>query len=700
MQIPGYTIQRKIGQGGMAEVYLAIQESLGRQVALKVTSKGQSQDPAFKERFLQEGRIVATLNHPNIVTIHEIGQEGEHYFIAMEYVAGQSLSEKIERGITFKESVQTIKKIARALAYAHKGGFLHRDIKPSNILFRDDEYAVLADFGIATAMVEDDIRLTLTGMSPGSPAYMSPEQVNGDKLDGRSDQYSLGIVFYEMLTGDRPFKGKSATATAILHLMAPVPQLPYPYEALQPIFDRLLAKVPDDRFTDENELLEALDKHVSVEAGERMGDDTYVLKVASHTQVRVDTCLSPMLKVRSSRSGVPIGMWRWGGVAAFSVALLMGAVVWLKISLRTADIPLKELQERSPDFQLDKPKRADAKVEGRVLQPPDFITYEPSEKLKLVAVEPGSHKISPVSPYVSRADVRGDKRPKKVASSADQRANQLGTQESMDSQAAKIEADLTQSADTGTELEALLVTAKTQKQIEGLLIRAKTQLKGQRLARPKGDNAYESYQSVLALDANHSQAQEGLKLIAKRYEEFAKNKHKAGDLMISLAMAERGLEVDPKHAGLLALRKNIASLLDEEYANKSKVDQLLSLAQKQFKEGKLTRPKSGNAQASYSAVLEMEPNNQAARTGLRAIMERYYTLAHDKQSSGKTAEALTVVEEGLRAFPQHTGLRELHREIDSQLEGAKHVERLPERSPLAVKKARNKKLGTRVFGTF
>ncbi len=355
----------------MAEVYLAIQESLGRQVALKITSPWQSQDPAFKERFMQEGRIVATLNHPNIVTIHEIGQVDEQYFIAMEYVSGKSLSEKIEEGMTLEDSIQTVKRVARALAYAHNGGFLHRDIKPSNILFRDDEYAVLADFGIARALVEDDTRLTQTGMSPGSPAYMSPEQVNGFNLDARSDQYSLGIVFYEMLTGDRPYKGNSATATAILHLTAPVPQLPHPYESLQPIFDRLLAKTPEERFTDEEALIQALDEPDSVESKAPAENDSHAATALGRTQVRMEkTRVASPSVVQKPGKKMPSMPLRWVGIAALGAVAVAGAAFWLQMpSSDPADGLAQENRQEtvaglpSNDAEIETAQEADRKEE-------------------------------------------------------------------------------------------------------------------------------------------------------------------------------------------------------------------------------------------------------------------------------------------------------------------------------------------------
>lgn len=251
LSIPGYQILQELGHGGMSTVYLAIQESLQRQLALKVMSPVLTLDPEFKERFLREGRIVAQLNHPSIITIHDIGISANRYFIAMEYLPGSNLAERIAQGLSPVESIHILTRIARALGYAHRRRFVHRDIKPSNILFREEGEPILADFGIAKAL-EADSNLTKTGLTPGTPSYMSPEQIRGQTLDGRSDIYSLGVVFYVMLTGQLPFQGDSSLSVGLMHLMEPVPRLPGHLALLQPVIDRMLAKKdPSERFDNE-----------------------------------------------------------------------------------------------------------------------------------------------------------------------------------------------------------------------------------------------------------------------------------------------------------------------------------------------------------------------------------------------------------------------------------------------------------------
>ena len=265
-QIPGYRIERILGKGATATVYLAIQESLDRRVALKILSAQLVKDPAFNKRFIKEGKTVARLAHPHIVTVYDTGSHQTVFYIAMEYLECGSLKERIKAGLTPEAALQVLGQIAQALGYAHRQHCIHRDLKPANILFRDAETAVLSDFGIAKNL-EDKTQLTAAGWRIGTPNYMSPEQAMGKPVDARSDLYSLGILFYEMLTGTRPYKGADAFETALLHVKAPVPILPEPLKHFQPVLDRLLAKDPSTRFASAEELIQALQPVRAPEAG-------------------------------------------------------------------------------------------------------------------------------------------------------------------------------------------------------------------------------------------------------------------------------------------------------------------------------------------------------------------------------------------------------------------------------------------------
>lgn len=247
--IPGYRIEKLISSGAMGQVYLATQEVLERPVAIKVITSSLSIDATFRQRFLKEGKIIAQLRHPHIVTIHDIGECLNQYYMVMEYVEGGTLKERIGNGLSAEQAANILRQISSALGYAHRQGFIHRDIKPANILFRDDDNAVLADFGIAKAY-EDDSHLTATGLAVGTVRYMSPEQAQGEVLDGRSDLYSLGLVFFEMLAGSRPDRT----------LEGYIESLPPHLSRYQAVLNKLLARDPNKRFTTAEQLIDALNQ--------------------------------------------------------------------------------------------------------------------------------------------------------------------------------------------------------------------------------------------------------------------------------------------------------------------------------------------------------------------------------------------------------------------------------------------------------
>ena len=270
-----YQLQAEIGRGGMGAVYRGHDPQLDRLVAIKVLAPGLAWREEFVERFLREARAAARLNHPNIVVIHDVGQEGGWYYYAMEYLKGQALLEIIRRRgpLSVGQTLAVVRPLAKALDYAHARGLVHRDIKPGNIIVAPDGRPTLTDFGIARAAQET--RLTRTGSIMGTPEYMSPEQAQGSGIGQRSDQYALGVVAYEMLTGRVPFQADSTPA--LLHKLVYEPPPPLrtarpdlPLAAGQAI-ERALAKEPGERYESCSEFVRVLERAAE---GSRVADPT------------------------------------------------------------------------------------------------------------------------------------------------------------------------------------------------------------------------------------------------------------------------------------------------------------------------------------------------------------------------------------------------------------------------------------------
>ena len=257
-----YDIIEELGRGGMAIVFKAREHQLERDVAIKVLPFSLAFDKEFVERFQREARTSAKLEHPNIIPIYRVGKSGRVIYFVMKFLRGKPLSSVLAaRGsLPPGEIRQVLAQVSRALAYAHKGGIVHRDIKPDNVMFDEHGHAVETDFGIAKAATGG--KLTGTGMSIGTPHYMSPEQARAQALDGRSDVYSLGVVAFQCLTGSVPFDGEDSFSIGYKHIMEAVPTPPLHSPEQRELFEvirKMMAKSPDDRFQSADELVRVLE---------------------------------------------------------------------------------------------------------------------------------------------------------------------------------------------------------------------------------------------------------------------------------------------------------------------------------------------------------------------------------------------------------------------------------------------------------
>jgi hypothetical protein len=259
--IRGHRCIRQVGSGGMCKIYLAESERAGTMVVLKVFSQvpDVSERIVGFDRFLQEYEIVAGLNHPNIVRIYDLGIADDHAYIAMEHFPDGDLRQRMKSRLAPETAVHYLAQIASALEAIHAVGVLHRDLKPANVMLRSDGTLCLIDFGLAKAN-ELEVELTGTREIFGTPYYMSPEQGHAEIIDARSDLYSLGVVFYEMLIGRKPYTGTSAMEVIYKHKRAQLPPVDPQFSAYEPLLKRLLAKSPDDRYQSAREVQSAVNE--------------------------------------------------------------------------------------------------------------------------------------------------------------------------------------------------------------------------------------------------------------------------------------------------------------------------------------------------------------------------------------------------------------------------------------------------------
>jgi tRNA A-37 threonylcarbamoyl transferase component Bud32/ActR/RegA family two-component response regulator len=255
IRVPGYTIVKEIATSNFSSVYLARSTRLRRNVVLKVMSRGTTaRELDDAERFQREYEIISSIAHRAIAEIYDFGALPQHQYLALEYIPCGDLRDRLRNPMSIDESLYYLRSIAEALRVIHVFGILHRDLKPANVMLREDNSPVLIDFGLARRSI-DDGSTTEVGQVLGSPYYISPEQAQGQRVDSRTDLYSLGVMFYEMLTGQRPYGGKSALDIMEQHARAPVPRLPDNVALQQALLDRLMAKRLSERYASADELL-------------------------------------------------------------------------------------------------------------------------------------------------------------------------------------------------------------------------------------------------------------------------------------------------------------------------------------------------------------------------------------------------------------------------------------------------------------
>lgn len=707
--IPGYRIVRSIGKGGMATVYLAIQESFQREVALKIMSATLSEDSNFSERFLQEARIVSRLIHPNIVTVHDVGIHEGHHYLSMAYVPGHELKAKLNK-LTGAEILRVVSDVAKALDYSGKKGYVHRDVKPENILLHEEDgHAVLMDFGIARA-ADVASSMTMTGMALGTPHYMSPEQARGKAVDPRSDLYSLGVLMYLMLAGAVPFEAETAVAIGIKHISEPIPRLPAPLAKFQPIISKLMAKKPENRFQSGAELIKALatldpaeiDRWRERQAEKPVGRHNTPVRGVKKTTTAAAKTARPRPASKASAEPVAaealhipsedisarkqqqkqsynFGLWSLAlllvlGAGAIAYKGLMdpdGYDSWL------AALGLKESVVKEPALPDQLVELVEEAIVEPVLEPePEAAseTLSPLEQLLLqsrqlaavVETDPGQ-AAELVALYGEILQLQFDQVEAVAGLAAMQQQSLAPVREELPG------GDMDQAEQamiSALVLFPALVDDPVYQQLEqqiqserGLneqLLLAQQYLEQDKLMAPIGENARELFEAVLNEAPDNVTAIQGLEKIASRYHQLAMAAQQRGDYARAMGLVERGLSINDDDLALIALGDE----LREQLKLQQYISGLMAEAEKYKSQG-IWFAQTDSAAQRYQQVLNVEPGQAQAGEGLQLLVGELARQVTVQLELRNLSDAAVLLEPALALLPANPTLLELSAQLQA-----------------------------------
>ena len=637
IEIPGYQIKREIGTGGMASVYLAVQTSLEREVAIKVMAPALAADPQFSKRFLQEARMLASLAHPNIVAVYDVGvTPGQLHYFSMQYLPGGDLASRVARGIEERDLVLTLAGVARAIGYAHARGYVHRDVAPGNVLFDSNNNPVLTDFGIALATVTGG-HVTSSGFSVGTAHYMSPEQARGGDVDSRSDIYSLGVLAYFGLTRKPPYDGADGFAVAYAHVFEPVPRVPEQFAHWQPLIDRALAKDPKDRYADIEQFLNAMAGVVpqyatlfredaasaapaagaappapapasAKDAATRVMQRSALPEVSTPPPKAAPAHAPVLQKVAPAAVMAAPTAPRW--TRAWPLLILLAGIGLIGFALMSRN--------------------------KRPVLPQLPIATAP---VAAVAAGPVASTPAPVTAATSPAPAPTTESPAPAAP-----AQPLSAMDMIDANEAQAGGGI--SADLANQLPTVVDP------LEDAIRTGRVALAAQRLTSPPGDNAFERFRLALRLEPKNKQARQGIADIAKKYIDYAEKNLAGGDTAQFDQYLKRALDVDkavPDDADTPRLVAAARAKAAAPYVEKGKV-------------AASAWDKAG-AKSAYEKALQLDPENVVARDGIKyaaTIGEPGFQF-RDKFADGTPGPELVVADAKL-AMARHDVTRgEFHR---------------------------------------
>ena len=496
--IAGYKVHNLLAKGGMATIYLAEQESLQRQVVLKFLNP--KLDESIQKRFIDEGRIIASLEHPNIITVFDVVSTERYKFLAMEYLQGGDLENRLKTKVEVYDALVIISKISDALHLIHKQGIIHGDIKPANVLFRANGCPLLTDFGISH-QIEVKKEIDTDDDVYASPTYASPELIQGKPFDYRTDIYSLGIMMYEMLVGEKPYTGATEMEIIANSILEPIPQLPESLKALQPLLVSLLAKLPEDRLSDCKLVVRFIQKYLK---------DHPDLKSQSSVSKLIDNdvVVEYVSKKKKDKKGKKEKKSSYSFVSLLFLTLLLVFVIWLNRE------PLwQQLSEFSDSSTAE------------------IVDTKIPDKAKNVQIDAEQKRIEKI-----------------------QSENDLLKQEKLISQQTQEITRIKQELEQQQQ-KARQEQLNRQRTIRNLLKKGNSGLKDYRLTTPLNNNALYYFQKVLEIDAANKKAKKGIEDVVYRYELLARGEVDKYNYQRAQYYISAGLNIDADNKRLLDLKE-------------------------------------------------------------------------------------------------------------------------------------------------
>lgn len=658
LELPGYQVEHRIGRGGMAEVWLGVQKRTGRRVAIKCVVPELVRHHDFRELFASEGRINSRLNHPSIVHILEVINQGQDLALVLEYLDGGDLHQRLALGIHMSTAIAVIRDLCRALDYAHGQGVIHRDVKPENILFREDDTPVLTDFGLARLLTRGNSQ-SAYGTVFGSPQYMSPEQVAGLPLDGRSDLYSLGVVFYEILTGDVPFKGEDTSVIATKHLQEPIPRLPLHLAAFQSVIDTMLAKKPENRFQTGSQMADALE---AVRGDGAVPNATIRTEAVTSQEIRAVTG-SILVTLKDPRRQAERGRRRQRRrLVSLSLATAAGIVALSMTGYWIATHP-ERLQRLMADVGItERPGLAEAWNEARSLR------QDPSQGLRtLVAAYERVLAIDPVHEG-AQADIGSLADEWKLTIQAALAESNFGTAE-----ARLTEARLAFPDDR--EFEALLVQLDDRRNAEALLASTQGLLRSHGLSdAPSATAAIQAFNEVLRLAPGHGEARAELDAIADHYARLAADRVQAGDMQAAIGHLDRASTANPALPAIATIRQSI----QQANSTLATIAEFLEQARAHRESGALVMPTGDNAAALYHQVLSIDLANTVAKQGLNEVVAQLRAIVAAQIRRGQFATVAEIISQASSVNLEPAAIEEFRKQLITEQTRIGNINRLLE----------------------